>query len=233
MTLLHSPRFFNWVRRHLLCRVEGVSDRFALTFDDGPSPRTTPRVLDLLAEHDARATFFVLGRHVRRHPEIVRRAASEGHEIGLHGEGHLPLPLLPRRVVERHLASASHLVAEITGRAPRVYRPPFGILTPALARILRELGYLPVLGDVYPEDPRRPGVERIVRRVLPRLTGGSILILHDASALGDFDRGQTIAAVDAILGEATRRGLAATTVGELAARAGVTLPARIGDDATR
>lgn len=221
MTLLHHPPFLRWASRHLLCRVEGIDDRFALTFDDGPSARNTPLVLDVLAAHQARATFFVLGRHVRRTPALLARAVADGHEIGLHGEAHVPLPLLPRAMTIRHLRDSAHRVADITGVWPRAYRPPFGVLTPALSQLLCARGYMPVLGDIYPEDPQKPGVERIVRRVLPRLRGGSIVILHDSSAHRDFDRGQTVAALDAILREATARGLRGIPAGELADAAGI------------
>lgn len=222
MTILHAPRFLRWASHHLLCRVEGVDDRFALTFDDGPSTRNTPALLDVLAAHRARATFFVLGRHVRIAPAVVARAAREGHEIGLHGEAHIPLPLMPRAMIIRHLHDTAHIVADITGVWPHVYRPPFGILTPGLSQLLRASGYLPVLGDIYPEDPQKPGVDRIVRRVMSRLRGGSIVIMHDASAVRDFDRGQTIAAVDQILQAATAHGLRAIPAGELATMRGIT-----------
>lgn len=215
MSWLHARRVQDYARRYLLCRVEGVLDRFALTFDDGPSPRNTPRLLELLAREGARATFFVLGRHVRRAPELLSRVVAEGHEVGLHGDGHWPLPLLHPEESLRQWRRAEASIQAAAGVTPRFYRPPFGWLHPSQARLVAERGYTPVLGDVYPEDPRRPGVERIVRRVDPRLTAGSILILHDASALGDVDRGQTIDAVQQILTRARARGLHAVTVGEL------------------
>ena len=215
MTLLHHPQFSSWARGHLLCRVEGVSDRFALTFDDGPSGRWTPRVLDVLKRHDARATFFLLAGNVRRHADVVRRLVGEGHEAAIHGDGHWPLPLLPpwsiRGEIER-CAAALHASAGVRARH---YRPPFGFMVPSQARFVRAMGYEPVLGDVYPSDPRQPGVERILRRVLSRLTGGSILILHDGSPLGDGDRRQTIEALDIVLRRARDRGLRAITVADL------------------
>src|SRR5439155_405613 len=107
--------FLTWVRRHLLCRVEGVTDRFALTFDDGPSARTTPYVLDLLARHGARATFFVLGRHVRQHPHLVRRAVEEGHEVGLHGHAHLPLFFLSGTASGLHFETAVSAIWDAAG----------------------------------------------------------------------------------------------------------------------
>lgn len=217
MSWLHRPRVQEYARRFLLCRVEGVTDRFAMTFDDGPSPRNTPRLLELLAREGARATFFVLGRHVRRAPGLLNRVADEGHEVGLHGDGHWPLPLLHPIESLRQWRRAEDSIREAAGVSPRLYRPPFGWLHPSQARLVAERGYTPVLGDVYPEDPRRPGVERIVHRVVPRLRPGSILILHDASAWGDVDRGQTIDAVQQILIRARDQGLRAVTVGELMA----------------
>lgn len=219
MTLLHHTRVQDYARRFLLCRVEGVPDRFSLTFDDGPSPRNTPRLLELLERERARATFFVLGRHVRRAPALLREMVAAGHEIGLHGDGHWPLPLLHPAESLRQWRRAEDSIQGAAGVTPRLYRPPFGWLHPSQAALVTERGYRAVLGDVYPEDPRRPGVDVLIHRVMTRLTGGSILILHDASALGDLDRGQTIEAVEQILERARARGMTAVSVGELVAAA--------------
>ncbi len=201
----------------MLCRVEGVADRFALTFDDGPSPRHSPRVLEVLARHGAHATFFQLGRRVRRSPGLTRRAHDAGHEIGVHDDLHVPPVLLPpplrRREFER--AAAAIRAAGVTP-AP-FYRPPFGVMTPGHAAALRRGDITPVLGDVFPDDPARPGSGVLVARVLEVLRGGSILILHEGSGWGDLDRMQTVAAVDAILTAARERGLRGVSVGELVA----------------
>lgn len=143
--------------------------------------------------------------------------AAAGHEIGLHGDGHWPLPLLHHAESLRQWRRAEESIRQAAGVAPRHYRPPFGWLHPSQAALVSERGYRGVLGDVYPEDPRRPGVDAIVQRVMARLRPGSILILHDASALGDLDRGQTIDAVEQILARARARGLSAVSVAELVA----------------
>jgi peptidoglycan-N-acetylglucosamine deacetylase len=215
VTILHTPAFSGWARGHLLCRVEGVSGRFAITLDDGPNPVATGRVLEVLARHGARATFFMLGKSVRKHPALARRVVAEGHEAAVHGDSHWPLPLLLRGVIQRQVRRCGESIQDATGVRPRFYRPPFGILTPGQARFIRRIGYEPVLGDVYPEDPHNPGVDRIVSRVLARLEEGSILILHDGSPIGTPRRGQTIEALGIILEEATRRGWQGTTVGEI------------------
>ena len=194
MSLLHRPAVRRLLSRHLLCRVEGATGRFALTFDDGPSPRNTPRLLDALGRSGARATFFLLEDHVRRHPAIVRRMIAEGHEAGVHGRLHLWPILLPRSVLTGDLHRSSAAIEAAAGVRPRLYRAPFGLLRPIQARRLRALGYDPVLGDVYPVDVRCRRPESIVERVMPRLVAGSIVILHDASVLGDSDRSPTIAA---------------------------------------
>jgi len=215
MTLLHTTAFSSWARGHLVCRVEGVPDRFSLTFDDGPSRETTPRILDLLARRGARATFFTLAPNVRRAPALIGRMIREGHEVAAHGDRHWPLPLLLPGGIRREIERSVSAVVEAGGGTPRFYRPPFGFMMPGQAAFVRGLGLESVLGDVYPEDPQRPGVERIVGRVTARLGAGSILILHDGSPIGDPDRRQTIAALDPIMDHAAAAGLAAVTVGEL------------------
>lgn len=215
MSLLHHPQFSSWIRGHLLCRVEGVPGRFALTFDDGPHPRWTPGILDLLARHHAHASFFMLAGAMRRQAAVVRRMIDEGHEPALHGDRHWPLPLTPPWVIRDELRRGASALRDTAAATARFYRPPFGFMMPAQASFVRRLGYESVLGDVYPEDPHRPGTDRIVARVLPRLQSGSILILHDGSPLGDADRSQTLDALARILPEASRRGLRAVTVREL------------------
>jgi peptidoglycan/xylan/chitin deacetylase (PgdA/CDA1 family) len=215
MTLLHTKRFSSWARGHLLCRVDDVPDRFAITFDDGPNPRATEKLLDILGRHGARGTFFLLCTNVRQHADLARRIVSSGSEVAVHGDTHWPVPLLMPWAIRTHVRRCAAAIEDATGVRPYFYRPPFGFLAPGQAQFVRSLGFEPVLGDIYPEDPQRPGVDRIVGRVLPRLRGGSIVILHDGSPLGPVNRDQTVDAVGRILTEAARRDLRATTVQDL------------------
>ncbi|HTO91775.1 MAG TPA: polysaccharide deacetylase family protein [Candidatus Sulfotelmatobacter sp.] len=215
MSILHARQFSSWARGHLLCRVESTPGRFALSFDDGPSPRWTPRVLEVLARHGARATFFLLEPNIRRSGEVVRRMLSEGHEPALHGSRHWPVSVLPPWEIRAEVERCAEALSLVTGHRARFYRPPFGLMFPGQAKQIRSLGYEPVLGDVYPEDPQRPGTARIVRRVMRRLRAGSIVILHDGSPLGDPDRSQTVEALEAILAQAESEGLRAVTISEL------------------
>jgi peptidoglycan/xylan/chitin deacetylase (PgdA/CDA1 family) len=215
MSLLHAPQVSSWLRGHLLCRLDGIHDRFALTFDDGPSLTDTPRVLDALESFGARATFFMLRRPVLRQAALVREIRAAGHETAAHGDLHLPLLALPPPLLAREIVAAADALEQVTGERPRHFRPPFGLMLPSQAAFARRLGLDPVLGDVYPEDAYRPGVERLMRRVTARLRGGSILILHDGSAWTDQDRSQTVALLGRLLPWAAERGLRAVSVAEL------------------
>jgi peptidoglycan/xylan/chitin deacetylase (PgdA/CDA1 family) len=215
MSLLDQAQVSSWLRGHLLCRIDGIDDRFAVTFDDGPNPRATGRIRDVLARHGAHATFFMLAGPVRRERNLVRELHAQGHELGGHGEHHIPPLFLPPAFLAREIRAPADAIESVTGTRPRHYRPPFGLMLPSQARFARRLGLVPVLGDVYPEDALNQGVERVVERVLGRLRGGSILILHDGSAWIDRDRSQTVEALDRILTVAAARGLAGVTVADL------------------
>jgi peptidoglycan/xylan/chitin deacetylase (PgdA/CDA1 family) len=204
--------------------VDDVTDRVALTFDDGPSAAWTPRVLDVLARHAAHATFFTLAHQVDRRPELARRMVAEGHEVALHGDLHWPLPLLTAAMLRREIERSAQAVARAAGVAARHYRPPFGFMLPSQARLAARLGYVSVLGDVYPEDAQRPGTARIVARTLPRLRPGSVLILHDGSPLGEPDRGQTCEALEIILEHMRTSGLRGVSVAELLKASPSTVP---------
>ena len=219
MSLLHRQNVRRHLSRHLLCRVEGATDRFALTFDDGPSPRNTPRLLEVLERAGARATFFLLDHRARRHPDLVRRLVVAGHEAGVHGRLHLWPLILPTRTLAWELRRTAQAIEAAAAVRPRLYRAPFGLLRPGQARAVRALGYEPVLGDIYPADVECRQAVHIASRVMPRLAAGSIVILHDSTVLGDGDRGPTVEAVATILREAAALGLAAATVSEMIAAA--------------
>jgi peptidoglycan/xylan/chitin deacetylase (PgdA/CDA1 family)/glycosyltransferase involved in cell wall biosynthesis len=174
----------------------------ALTFDDGPDPRWTPRILDVLRRHRARATFFVLGAKVNAHPELTRRIVAEGHELGVHTYTHVQLAAVPAWRQRMELAATRAAIAGVTGRQARLMRPPYssdpGAVSSADARVLAAAGadgYLTVLADRDSGDWRRPGVPEIVRASTPRAGAGAVVMFHD----GGGDRRQTVAALDRLL----------------------------------
>ncbi len=187
----------------------------ALSFDDGPHPTFTPRLLDILAKHEVPATFFLIGRYVKKHPHIAERIAADRHEIGNHTYHHRIMPLLPGRMLEHEIRTTHQLILDATGREAQLLRPPMGLFTRRTVDVTEACGYKTVVGDVYPRDPNLPGTERIVRRVLRRTRPGSLIILHDGGNTRVVDRSQTLTAVDRIIPELKRRGYRFVTLSKL------------------
>jgi peptidoglycan-N-acetylglucosamine deacetylase len=203
----------------VVCRAPGGRLEVVLTFDDGPSPRTTPSVLAELARHGARATFFVLGAKVARHPEIVKAILAGGHEIGVHGQKHDRLLSLrhPRRIAAE-IDQARATVQSITGHKPSLFRPPIGHVSPRTAVAARQLALTLVGWSVRARDGLcRTTPATVVKRVTGGLQPGAIVLLHDASENEDFQPAG-VEALPQILAEATRRGLACVTLSEALSR---------------
>lgn len=172
----------SWYLR-MRCRARRAGRRVALTFDDGPDPQRTPAVLDLLARQGVRATFFVVGARAEAHPELVRRMATEGHVVGNHSYTHswrFPLRSLGRTMEE--LRRTGEVLHRITGRQPRLFRPPFGVTNPTIARAVRRLGLDPVGWSIRSLDTMGQSPERVAARILRRLHPGAVILLHDRCA---------------------------------------------------
>ncbi|MFF4753444.1 polysaccharide deacetylase family protein [Streptomyces sp. NPDC002514] len=160
---------------------QGRPDHVALTFDDGPDPLSTPYFLGLLAARGARATFFLLGSMLARSPGLAREMAAAGHEIAVHGWHHRPLLVRGPRATYDDLARARDAVADVTGRPPLLFRPPYGVMTTAAHLACRRLGLTPVLWTCWGEDWRRRATPRTVQdTVLRDLRGGGTILLHDS-----------------------------------------------------
>jgi peptidoglycan-N-acetylglucosamine deacetylase len=213
-----SPRSQFFVRSvcHLPAR---AGDRaIAFTFDDGPDPVTTPRVLDLLSEHGARATFFVVGERAARHPDLVRRIVAEGHAIGSHTyhHSHAFHFLSPARMREE-VRRGVDAIAAVTGAPPTLFRPPQGLRTPLLARALDSLDDLVcVTWTERGLDTFGRAASAIVRRLEPEVRPSAILTLHDGGGLGGTtDRSPTVEAVASLLDIAAARRLRCVSLAAL------------------
>jgi peptidoglycan/xylan/chitin deacetylase (PgdA/CDA1 family) len=166
-----------------------VPGEVALTFDDGPNPAYTPRLLDILAVHDVRATFFLLGSHAQSEPGLVRRIAAAGHLIGNHSWSHPNLALTASNRIGAELSATSDALEQIAGVPVKFFRPPFGARRPAVLRIARELSMVPVLWNAMTSDWSEHSAGRITRRLaekIDRLTSeGSAanVVLHDGGHL--------------------------------------------------
>lgn len=199
----------------IVCRATTGRPEVALTFDDGPSPSSTPKVLAELARYRVHATFFVLGDKVEKHPDLVHAIHEAGHEIGLHGLTHDRLLSLrhPRRITS-DLERAQTLIESVTGQRTRLFRPPVGHVSPRTAVAARRLRLTLVGWSVRSRDGLRGSTAAdVAERVLSRLTAGAIVLLHDASERETFEPAG-VGALPAILAEARRRGLGCVTVSQ-------------------
>src|SRR6266568_475184 len=187
----------------------GGEHQVAITFDDGPDPRWTPKILDILKAANVKAAFFLVGANAEHYPGLVRRIVDEGHEIGNHTYYHPNLALCWPEHVRLELNATQLLIESITGRATTLFRPPYAAdtspsqlseLTPL--QIAQDLNYLVVLENIDPQDWAKPGAEIILQRVKQQRRDGSIILLHDAGG----DRSQTVTALPRILDWLHTRG---------------------------
>lgn len=163
-----------------LCRVPRAERVVALTFDDGPDKEHTPRVLDLLKREGVTATFFVVGAKAEQNPELIRRIVAEGHTVANHSYHHLPQStLLSSHRYAEELERCEEVVVRLTGLRMRLYRPPFGVTNPLLARAVKGLGLVTVGWSVRSLDTVSTDADRVVRRIMKRVCGGDVILLHD------------------------------------------------------
>lgn len=195
----------------VLWYVDTGAPAFALTFDDGPSPETTPGLLDVLARHDARATFFLVGERVRAYPQLVEAIIAGGHEVANHLMRDERSVLVPDDRFRRELAEVSAL---LTAYGPvRWFRPGSGWFTPRLLRSAAEQNLRAVLGTLVAGHDGGPRDGRIARTLLAGIRPGSIVVLHE----GIPRRRGVVATTGELLAALANRGLAAVTVSELVA----------------
>lgn len=178
----------------------------ALTFDDGPNPAWTPRLLDLLAQHDVRATFFMMGAHAQARPDLARRISAAGHVVGNHSWSHPNLARSSAVRVREELKRTQETLEQIIGAKVRYFRPPFGARRPAVFRIARQLGLEPVLWNAMTTDWKEPSAERIAARLamkidrLERRGCAANIVLHDGNHREmRGNRGPSIAAAALLL----------------------------------
>ena len=183
--------------------------KVALTFDDGPDPTWTPKILKILREKNAPAAFFVLGTQAQHYPDLLEQIAHEGHEIGNHSYSHQNLTEAGDQQVELELNATTRLIEAVTGRSTAYFRPPYNSDgTPTqpgemrALRVARDLGYLTVTQSIDPDDWERPGAEALVARVKRQRPEGSVILLHD----GGGERSQTVAALPGIIDYLRSRG---------------------------
>jgi len=206
------------VRRRLFPRLAGLGrpDHVALTFDDGPDPASTPAFLDLLAERNTRATFFLLGSMVAGAPQLTAEIAAAGHEIAVHGWDHRYTILRSPWDVNDDLARARDAVWGATGQRPRFFRPPYGVLSLGAIAAARSLGLTPVLWSSWGREwvPGATG-DSVFATVMADLTGGATILLHDSDCTAPAGAASAaLGALPRLLDECAARRLAVGTLAD-------------------
>lgn len=183
--------------------------KIVLTFDDGPDPVWTPRVLDELKKHDARGVFFVTGTMASRYPDLVQRMVDEGHEIGLHTFNHPDLSFQTTSRIDWELSQNQLVLAGAAGIRTSLFRPPYSSFSDAMddkswpvTQYIGSRGYLTVVNNTDSEDWKRPGVDAIIERATPEGGEGAVILMHDSGG----DRSQTVAALGRFLPQMQERG---------------------------
>ena len=204
----------------------GERRQMALTFDDGPNPPYTDRILDILQAHGARATFFDEGQQAEAHPELVRREIIAGMAVGSHSYAHsAELPTMPRPEFARDLRQAQDVLTAAAGFTPAIYRSPFGHTSDSMLIELHRAGYKSIGWDLDATDWSDASADAVVRAVLDGAHPGAIVLMHDGGLGGGHaDRTTTIAALPKILDGLRDRGYELVTVPELTGA-----PAKMGD----
>ena len=183
----------------------------AMTFDDGPSAKLTPKLLDLLAAHHIKVTFFLIGENVAENPEIVAREVREGHEVANHSWSHPNLGKMSDDGVRGQLRRTDDAIRSAVGSSPTLMRPPYGSISVRQKKwINQEFGYKIVLWDVDPLDWRRPGANVVCNRIVKNTRAGSIILAHDIHP-------GTIEAMPCVLNQLEAKGFKFVTVSELIA----------------
>lgn len=200
--------FITYYEYHGIGSQEGIIRRgerrpvVCITFDDGPDPKHTPQILDILKDKGVKATFFVVGKNVEKYPDIARRIVEEGHDIGNHTYSHKELAPSTRKIIINELSKTDVAIKDVTGVSTKLFRPPRGIYSQASRQLLVELGYKIILWSVSSVDWRRTSPNWIVNRIRRYARYGSIILFHDGGALLRREgglRGNTVKALPLVI----------------------------------
>lgn len=192
------------------------SKKLALTYDDGPNDPHTLRLLEVLARHEVRATFFLIGRYVARRSDIVRQVVKAGHVVGNHTFSHPNLIFCSRGQAETEIQQCQQVVHEAVGEQTRLFRPPFGGRHAGTLRLARSLGLEPIMWNVTGYDWRSKPAQYVEQKVRAKVRGGDVILLHDGGHR-EFgaDRSQTVIATDRLVARYKSEGYEFMTVPEM------------------
>jgi peptidoglycan/xylan/chitin deacetylase (PgdA/CDA1 family) len=209
-----------WPTMHLYGRsfvgLPPGSRQLALTYDDGPNDPATLKLLDVLAKHEAKATFFVLGRFVQQKPAIVRALVSGGHLIGNHSWDHPRLIFASNAELRRQVERTQAAIFDACGVTPTLFRPPYGGRRPGTLSAVRKLGLEPVMWNVTCYDWKATTADRVLAHARRQIRGGDVILMHDGDQLGmGADRRHTVEATDRLIAEYSAVGYQFVTVSDI------------------
>jgi peptidoglycan/xylan/chitin deacetylase (PgdA/CDA1 family) len=190
--------------------------QIALTYDDGPNDPHTMHLLDVLARHNVKATFFCVGRYVQQRPDIVREVVNAGHIVGNHTFNHPLLTLKSAAEIRTELTDCRAALQDAIGYHSNLFRPPFGGRRPAVLRVVRELGLQPVMWNVTGYDWNAPPAPDIEKKCARQIRGGDVILLHDGGhkQMG-ADRSQTVLATDYLIQRYKAEGYQFVTIQQM------------------
>ena len=207
------------VRRGTISHIPKCSRRVvALTFDDGPSPVWTPQILDVLKESNTKATFFMLGKHVEKYPEVARRVAAEGHEIGNHSFSHHVLLYYKEEELEKELEAAEGMIKSVTGISTKYFRPPKAWLAASEKSMIKNMGYDVILWNLNSKDWVTFDDKYIIKYIMHNVRPGDIILFHDSGGVfapEGGDRHETVLAVRRLIEKLNQSGYECVTITEL------------------
>ena len=206
------------VRKNTIFRVDTHDKVVALTFDDGPSPVWTPKILDELKKANIKATFFMLGEHVAKYPEIARRVAQEGHEIGNHTYDHHVLLYYKLDELTKEIKDTERIIQKTTGQTTRYFRPPKAWLTNEEKKKIESLGYKVVLWSLNSKDWVTFDDKYIVRYIVRNIRAGDIILFHDSGGVFGTEGGnrhETVITIPRLVKKLTEKGYKFVTISEL------------------
>ncbi|MCX5707886.1 MAG: polysaccharide deacetylase family protein [Candidatus Omnitrophica bacterium] len=209
-----------FVRKSTIYHVDTPLKMVALTFDDGPSPEWTPKILAVLKENKVKATFFMLGRHVKAYPQIARMVVAQGSEVGNHTYNHMVIFNSSTVKLEKEIKDTEKAIKEATGLTPVLMRPPKGWVTDKDKKLINKLGYETILWSLNSKDWVTFDDKYIVKFIMARVKPGDIILFHDSGGFFGTEGGnrdETVRAVSMLVEKLKARGFVLTTVSELLA----------------
>ncbi|OGX23735.1 MAG: hypothetical protein A3D10_02635 [Omnitrophica WOR_2 bacterium RIFCSPHIGHO2_02_FULL_48_11] len=215
-TVFFDQAVFN--RRGTVYRVKTDQKKVALTFDDGPSPVWTPLILDELKKADVKATFFMIGHHVKKYPEIAQRVAQEGHTIANHGYAHSVVLYYTPEEIEEEIKYTEYVIKEITGQTTKYFRPPKAWLPKDIKQKIKAMGYKVILWSLNSKDWVRFSHQYIVKYLVRHIRNGDILLFHDSGDVFKTEGGsrrQTVLAIPLLVKTLQEKGYEFVALEEL------------------